>query len=176
MAVSEDVVARVLTQEHRKLAAYTWSLVRDNHMVDDILQEVATVAIRKRGDLNDETHLLAWLRVTCRRTALDALKRRGQRPALLGDAALDLLDLEWQDRQRHDSADLLSALEACLKKLTNYSQNLINMRYKQGLSAAQIAKQLGRKPASMRVIISRLHRALGDCIRQRLAREAEHEG
>lgn len=176
MPLSEDIVARILTQEHRKLAAYAWSLVRDNHLVDDILQEVAMVAIRKRAELNDETHLLAWLRVTCRRTALDTLKRRGQRPTLLGDAALDLLDLEWQDRERIDSADLLSALQTCLKKLTNYSQNLIQMRYRQGLSAAQIATQLGRKPASMRVIISRVHRALGDCIRQRIEQEAKHEG
>lgn len=175
MPLDEDTLARLLAREHNKLAAYAWSLVHDDHLVDDILQEMSIVAIRKRQEINDEQHLLAWLRITCRRTALDLLRRRNSRPHPLGEAALDLLDLEWSKRETTHTADVMEALRFCLDQLKPYARQLMELRHRDGMSSAGIAQLLGRNLASVHVAVSRVHRALGNCIRQRLAKEAACE-
>src|SRR5262245_21757707 len=108
MSLDEAAIARLLVREHDKLAAYVWSLVRDDHLVDDILQELALVAIRKRAEIVDEQHFLAWMRVACRLTALDTLKRLQRRPLSLDDAVLDLLDTEWAKHDATPSAHLMN--------------------------------------------------------------------
>lgn len=169
MSLSEEAVVSTLYREHRQLAAYAWSLLRDNHLVEDVLQEIAMVAVRKRLEIADEQHLRGWLRVACRRMSLDAIRRRGRRPTLLGEGVLDLLDSEWAEREQLDSASGLTALEACLNELTDYARQLMQLRYADGLTSGQIAVRLGRKPASMRVVLCRIHKSLGECVRRRLA-------
>jgi RNA polymerase sigma-70 factor (ECF subfamily) len=174
MAIDEATLARLLVREHDKLAAYAWSLVRDDHLVDDILQELALIAIRKREEIVDEQHFLAWMRVTCRRTALDTYKRRKHRPHPLGDAVLDLLDAEWTERDAVASPDLSEALRSCLEQLTPYARRLVQMRYGEGLKTSQVARSLGRNVETIYVALTRVHRALGDCIRGQLAKETLH--
>ena len=172
MAIDEGTLAQLLVREHDKLASYAWSLVRDDHLVDDILQELALVAIRKRQEIVDEQHFLAWMRVTCRRTALDTLKRRNRRPHPLGEAVLDLLDAHWAEHDQTPSADLAEALRLCLEQLTPYARRLVQMRYGEGLKTSRIAGALGRNVATIYVAITRVHQTLGDCIRGRMAKEA----
>lgn len=171
MSLDEAKLAQLLVREHDKLAAYAWSLVRDDHLVDDLLQELALIAIRKRDEILDEEHFLAWMRVTCRLTALDMLKRRNRRPHPLGEAVLDLLDSEWQQHDVHASADTIGALRECLKQLSPYARNLVELRYGQGLKSGRIAEVVQRRINTVYVALARVHQTLAACIEDRLATE-----
>ena len=48
MALSETIIVRVLLAERAKLLAYIWVIVRDAHLVEDVFQEVAALAVQKR--------------------------------------------------------------------------------------------------------------------------------
>jgi RNA polymerase sigma-70 factor (ECF subfamily) len=174
MSIDLATLTRLFVREHDRLAAYAWSLVHDDHLVDDILQEVALIATRKCDEIVDEHHFLGWMRVTCRNVALDMSKRRNRSPSLLGDEALNLLDVEWARRDQAATSDLTDALRTCLERLSPYARQLVGLRYGQGLKSARIAALLQRDTNAVYVALTRVHRKLGDCVRLRLSNEAAH--
>jgi RNA polymerase sigma-70 factor (ECF subfamily) len=171
MPLDEETLTRLLVREHDKLVAYTWTMVRDDHLVEDILQEVALVAVRKRSEIQDDQHFLAWMRVACRLTALDMLKRRGRQPASMGDEVLSLLDEAWAERDTTPVTGIVEALRKCVEELTPYSRQLIELRYHKGWKSAKIAASLKRETHAIYVALTRIHRSLADCVRRRMSEE-----
>lgn len=78
MALDETTIVRVLLAERARLLAYIWVIVRDVHLVEDVFQEVAALAVQKREELRDEAALPVWLRRTARFQALAALRDKSQ--------------------------------------------------------------------------------------------------
>jgi RNA polymerase sigma-70 factor (ECF subfamily) len=171
MPLDEATLAQLLVREHDKLAAYCWSLVRDDHLVDDILQELALLAIRKRDEIQDVQHFLAWMRVTCRLTALDLCRRLDRQAVMLEDSVLSLLDAEWAAHDATPSDGLLEALRHCLEGLAPYGRKLLEMRYHDGWKSAKIAEATQREVQSIYVALTRVHRALRECIDHRMNEE-----
>ncbi len=71
---------------------------------------------------------------------------------------------ESRDRRRE-------ALETCLDGLPKKSRRLLDLRYVDDLSAAEVAKSIGSTDGSVRVLLSRARTALADCVQHRLATE-----
>ena len=172
MAIDSDNLARLLVREHEKLAAYTWQIVRDYHLVTEVLQEMAVVAMRKADQIADERHFPAWARCTCRNLALDLLRQQRRRPILLDNSLLDSLEAQWSQWDAEDSSSLTVALRDCLRGLSRNARQIVELRYGRGMSSAQVAEHLGRKVPTVYVAITRIHQALGECIRRKLAEEA----
>jgi RNA polymerase sigma-70 factor, ECF subfamily len=166
MALDHDTLVRLLIAEHDKLVAYTWQLVRDDHLVEEVLQEMALVAVQKTEQIVDAAHFLAWSRITCRQVAMSLIRKRGRRPVMLSNAVLDLLEGHWQQRDGLSSVDLLAALRKCVARLGPRARRIVEMRYVEGLRSGEIAKQLGVKAPTMYVTLMRIHRALSDCMKQ----------
>lgn len=160
------MLVRLLVAEHDKLVAYTWQLVRDDHLVEEVLQEMALVAVEKKEQIVDAAHFLAWSRTTCRNLALSLIRKRGRRPVMLSNAVLDMLESHWQQRDASSSADLLAALRKCVARLGPRARQIVEMRYAEGLRSGEIAKRLGIKVPTMYVTLMRIHRTLSDCMEQ----------
>jgi RNA polymerase sigma-70 factor (ECF subfamily) len=158
----------LLLRERVKLLAYIRSIVRDDHLAEDVFQDVAVLAVRKCDEIRDGGHFLAWMRLTSRHRALKTLRQR-QHQRLLDEALLDRLDEQWAEYDRASSADLVEALRVCLERLSPYARNLIELRYAEGLSGQRLAEVVDRSLNTVYVTLSRIHRSLGECIRQRLA-------
>jgi RNA polymerase sigma-70 factor (ECF subfamily) len=158
----------LLLRERVKLLAYIRAIVRDGHLAEDVFQEVAVLAIRKRDEIRDGPHFLAWMRLTSRHTALKTLRHR-QHQLLLDESLLDRLDEQWAEHDSASSADLLEALRHCLERLSPHARNLVKLRYAEGVSGQRLAEVVDRSLNTVYVSLSRIHRSLGDCIRQRLA-------
>jgi RNA polymerase sigma-70 factor (ECF subfamily) len=172
MAIPPDTLTRLLVREHDKLAAYTWQIVRDDHLVSEVLQEMALVATRKSEQIAGEAHFPAWARCTCRNLAMDMLRQQKRRPLLLSNSVLDLLDTRWQQYDATDSFNLTAALRECLGGLTDHARQIVELRYGSGLPSARVAERLGRKVPTIYVAIARIHRTLHECIRRKQAEEA----
>ncbi len=142
--------------------------MRDDHLAEDVFQEVAVLAVRKRAEIRDERHFLGWMRLASRHQALKVLRRR-QHHLLLDETLLDRLEEQWAEQDRDASADLLEALRYCLEQLSPYAQNLVKLRYAEGVSGERLAEVVDRSLNTVYVALSRIHRSLGDCIKQRLA-------
>ena len=67
-----DELARVLMAEHARLGAYVLSITGDFHICEDVLQDIALVALEKVQEVGDDVSLRVWLRRIARLKALEA--------------------------------------------------------------------------------------------------------
>jgi RNA polymerase sigma-70 factor, ECF subfamily len=172
MALSETTIVRVLLAERAKLAAYIWVIVRDSHLVEDVFQEVAALAVQKRGELRDEAALPVWLRRTARFQALAALRDKSREPTQpLTPEILDQLDAYWATQDGPAANDRADALQECLPRLSPYARQIVALRYGKGLSGSAVAAKLGRNVRTIYMALTRIHISLRECIEERLAAE-----
>jgi RNA polymerase sigma-70 factor (ECF subfamily) len=166
--IDQESLMILLLRERVKLLAYIRAIVRDEHLAEDVYQDVAVLALRKREEIEDPRHFLAWMRLTSRHRALKLLEQR-RRHVLLDESLLDRLDEQWVEHDVSSTADLTEALRHCLERLTPRARDLIRLRYAEGISGARLAAGVDRSLNAVYVSLSRIHRSLGDCIRRRLA-------
>jgi RNA polymerase sigma-70 factor (ECF subfamily) len=158
----------LLLRERVKLLAYIRAIVRDAHLAEDIFQDVAVIALRKRDEIRDGRHFLAWIRLTARNLALKVVRRQ-QRYQLLDETLLDQLDEQWAEHDLSSTTDLVEAFRDCIERLSPHARDLLKRRYVDGISGLHLAELFDRTLNTIYVSLSRIHRSLGDCIRQRLA-------
>ena len=168
MPIDNDCLAQVLLREREKLYAYSWAIVRDDELAEEILQEVALIALQKRDSIHDERHLAGWLRLAIRKRAYALARKRRARPLPMDNVLLDLMDAGWRRWDDAPSDALLAALDACLGTLTENSRELVELRYQQGMKSSQVAAQLGRNVQAVYVALTRIHTKLLECMRLRL--------
>ncbi|QNN25231.1 sigma-70 family RNA polymerase sigma factor [Planctomycetales bacterium ZRK34] len=168
MAMEQEQVVRQLLVERDKLFAYIWAIVRDDHLAEDVFQDVSLLAMKKADEIDGPDHLPHWLRATARHRALYAIRQRGGAP-ILDDNLLDQMESDWRQFDPFAADDMTDALRHCLSRLSPDARRLIEMRYRESIKPAGIAQRLGRKVTTVYVTLTRAHRSLGDCIRHRLA-------
>ena len=160
--MQEADVVRVLLEARIRLTVPIWSIVRESQAVEDIVQEVVLRALRQREQINDEGHLLAWSRTTAKNLAVDWLRQRGKSQVMDGGA----MDRIWSisDDQAKGLSDRKDALRLCLKKMPQRSREMIQLRYGEGLSCIEVAKQIGASLDAVYKRLSRAHQDLRRCV------------
>lgn len=167
-ATEEDFLRHVLS-ERQKLLAYIRSIVRRRDLAEDLFQDVCVLALQKRHEIADVTHLAGWLRVSARQLAMNAIRKHGHREQLLGDRIHELMETRWQRLDGVEGSALGEALEHCLGRLGGPARDLLRARYAEGVSSGQLAKRLGRPVGSLYTTLSRIHKALAQCVIERVA-------
>jgi RNA polymerase sigma-70 factor, ECF subfamily len=176
VGLSETELVRWLLSERARLLAYIWAIVRDNHLTEDIFQEVSLLAVDKRSEIRNSAALPVWLRKAARFHALAAIRRDRKNPAVLSNEVLDALDRSWASRDQASAAATVEALQQCLAELAPKSRELVALRYQDRLSGDEVAGRLGVKVHSVYVALGRVHRALRDCIQRRLSSKGDARG
>jgi RNA polymerase sigma-70 factor, ECF subfamily len=177
VALEIEQVVRLLTAEHNKLGAYVWSITGDFNVCEDVLQEVALLAIEKGREVADEPRLKVWFRRVARLKALEALRQRHRTAVPFCEETMDKLERQWEPYdQQAELADssTVEMLQACMNELTVLQRRLLDLRYASGLHSSQIAKRLKMKVKTVYQAITRAHRSLVDCVqKKRLAATQE---
>jgi RNA polymerase sigma-70 factor (ECF subfamily) len=171
MPLDHDTIVRALLRDRARLHAYVWAIVRDEHVAEDVFQDVSVLAIAKREEIADEAHLAAWLRKAARFESLKALRNRKSRPVAVDEQVLDLLEAQWGELDLISTHQMTHALRRCLGTLTPSARQILQLRYVQGLSGQQVAAQLHQKTHSIYVAIGRIHQRLAECMRRRMGED-----
>lgn len=172
MALETEQIVRVLMAERDKLIAYAWSIMGDFTLCEDVVQEVALLAMTRAREVADEACLRTWLRQAARYKAFEALREKRRTPPLLSEEILDKLESHWEALDRRSGAaecTIMEFLRACLQELTANQRRLLTFRYGTGLRSRDIAKQLDMKVETVYQAITRAHRTLAKCVQGRLA-------
>jgi RNA polymerase sigma-70 factor (ECF subfamily) len=169
MAVQQDVVVQLLLTHRGKLVGAIRAMVADEHLAEDIFQEVSIAAICKCDEITDVDHFAPWVRSAARLEALTALRNRNRLPRALTADVLDALEQHWQRFDRQPDTDLTDALKNCLERLSPYAKQLVETRYTHGKRGSDLATALRRSLNTVYVALTRVHRSLRDCLRQHLA-------
>jgi RNA polymerase sigma-70 factor, ECF subfamily len=177
VALEIEQVVRLLTAEHNKLGAYVWSLTGDFNLCEDVLQEVALLAMEKGREVADEVRLKVWFRRAARLKALEALRQKRRTAIPFSEETLDMLEHEWEPYdQQNELADssIVGMLRACMNQLTEVQRRLLNLRYANGLRSGEIARRLNMQVKTVYQALTRAHRSLLDCVhKKRLAATRE---
>lgn len=175
MPIDQDTMLRTLLSDRARVLAYIRSIVRRHELAEDIFQDVCVLALEKRDTIVDEQHLAAWLRTAARLRAMNVLRKKQTHQRTLDESVLDRIEQQWK---RHDDSgsDLAEMLGGCLNRLSAKARQLIQARYGDGLTVAQIADRDARPVSSLYVALSRVHAALADCVfRVNAGRKALHD-
>jgi RNA polymerase sigma factor (sigma-70 family) len=129
--------------------------VKDKHLAEDVTQSVFMVLARKAGRVRPGASLAAWLLVTTRYLALDALDAKATRERHEREAAamaktetLPIDPAQWDAISPH--------LDAALASLNGKDREAITLRYFQNKSFKEVADAMGSTVEAAR---QRVHRA-----------------
>ena len=164
-----DEIAAILLAERLPLTAFVASVTRDFHLAEDIFQELCVKAVATAAQFESPQHLLHWARLAGKNRAIDVLRTRDGRYEGLSDDVLEKLASEWPSQA--DVSPMRAALAFCIEQVTPKNRELLRMRYFERRSCDELAAILGRKIETVYQALSRLHKALGECIRARLQQE-----
>ena len=128
--------------------------LRDNATAEDLTAEVFVRALRKIGDFEWRgVDFSAWLLRIARNILLDHVKSSGSRLEVVGIAPGDMpesatpgSDLEVIDRLDRE------ALHLALNKLRPEHQEVLYLRFLQGLSSSEVAQAMGKTEGAVRVL------------------------
>ena len=134
---------------------------------DDIMQETATIMWRKFDDFKGGD-FAAWGMKIARFRVLKFHEQRRDRCLQFSKKTIeeiskysgDILD-QLDDRMR--------ALQGCLGKLDEKDRELVRLRYEQDFTLKSIAENVGRSVDGIYKTMSRIHYALGQCVKRTIA-------
>jgi RNA polymerase sigma-70 factor (ECF subfamily) len=137
--------------------------------VDDILQSVAMTVVDKFGEYDSSRPFVNWAIGIARNLVLDRRRLYARSRLIFSEQAMKVVEqaaievgCEYDQRA--------VALRQCLSEISEESQQLIRMRYEQNVSVQVIADQLGRRANTVSMSLTRIRRALRDCVQGRLNR------
>ncbi len=152
MSGHAELDAEVILQHSGFIRSLARGLLRDESLVDDVVQETLIKALEKgprhRGALT------AWLRTVTRNIAYKTYRGTARRRAREEEAAQPERLTATVDIVARGEA--LESLTASVMDLPEAAREVVFLRYYEGLSHAQISEQLGVAPGAVRM---RLHRA-----------------
>jgi RNA polymerase sigma-70 factor, ECF subfamily len=170
-AAPTDDFVQLFTKWQRRLFLFILAQVPHTGDAEEILQETNLVIWRKSHVYRPGTNFFAWC---CRIAVLEVLKHRERRrrnAVILSDALIEVIA-----REAEENVDSLEAqrraLLVCLTRLAPADRELIRERYAPGETGKSVAHKLGRPTNSVYQSLSRIRRALLECIKRRMAAEA----
>lgn len=155
MAIPEHQFRGLIETHQRMVFSLALRILGDYATAEEVAQDVFLELYRNGERLESEDHIRFWLRRTAKHRAIDAMRRKSNRP----EAGAD----EWME-QDHTAAASSSLnvstearLESLLRTLPDGLRAAIILRYQEDMLPDEIAAALGQSAASVK---SQLHRGL----------------
>ncbi len=162
---------QLFTRYQRRIYLFILGQVPNPIDAEEVLQETNVVILRKHTQFEMGTNFLAW---GCSVARFEILKHRDRykRDRLhFSNEFLQLVEGETVKREAVSEARR-EALVGCISKLSETDRELIQLRYSPGNNGHNVAEALGRPANSVYQSLSRIRKALLDCINRRVAAEA----
>ena len=168
---SEDFVG-LLAKYEPQIRRYVLSLVSDYESTEDVIQETFIAIWRKFDEYDPERPFYPWACQFARNKVLNFYKKQSIRKRYFSDLTVELL-MNTEERTSSKMADHIESLSECVEKLELGDQELLNRRYADEVSIAEVAVQTGEPVQKLYRSLERIRRVLLHCIR---ARGATMEG
>ena len=152
------------------LLVYLQTLVRDEHLAEDLTQESLITAQKSLSGFRKGANFGAWLRGIVRMKYLEWT--RSHRTEQLDAGVLDAIDHQHQtwdraaEEGRENAAD---AVRTCIQKLPPHLGESLELFYRAEESCTAIAGRLHISEVVVRKRLQRARESLAECIRRRLA-------
>jgi RNA polymerase sigma-70 factor (ECF subfamily) len=167
--LTEEFIASY-TSCQSQLFAFLLSILGSPHQAEEVLQEANLVIWRKSEQFQPGTSFIAWAITIARYQAMAYREKQGREYLVFNDQVTEAIAEAYTQHDRWTS-DRLSKLDHCFGQLPQAAQELLTLRYREGLNPAGIAEKQGKTYRAIVQSLSRIRSMLADCIRQK---EASH--
>lgn len=157
--VPDNSLLENLYQKHaRDVLRYIQRYIFSREDADDLLVEVFLAVLENEHVLNlSEGSQLAWLQRVARNKAVDYQRQAVRHPAVVLDEALDS-PFEIDDLTPEQIAldqEAVDVLRGRLALLPELQQQVLRLRFADGLRTKEIAEQLQKSDGAIRSLLSR---------------------
>lgn len=152
------------------VSAYVFAAISGFHDAEDVVQRIALELARRFDEYDPNRPFAGWALWIAKSRVIDFYRFQGRCRVVFSDDLLQKL-AETIAQQADGRNQRREALEACLDGLPEKSRRMLELRYVDELSAAEVAREIGSTSGSVRVLLTRVRAALADCIQRRLATE-----
>lgn len=168
MVVNDDgKVVELITRHQQLLYSYIVSLLYRPQDAQDVLQETNLILWEKRTNAPNDDEFGAWACTVAFYQVL-SYRKRNQRSRLFFSEGL-LKDLATQVVSEPELAYLRNrALQQCVERLPDNSQQLLKQRYFTRMSVTDIAEEMERTAKAVSQSLYRIRKNLMECIQRRL--------
>ncbi|TWU22715.1 sigma-70 family RNA polymerase sigma factor [Bythopirellula polymerisocia] len=167
-----DEFVALLAQHESQIFSFLYALVCHRDDAQDLMQEATVTMWRNFDQFKAGTNFSAWGCEISKNCALNYFQSRKRRK-MFSTTMIELLaetesttDVEMRLARRQ-------ALRHCLDKLGAKDRELVSQCYGSNTSIKSIAEQIKRPVAGIYNSLSRIRRALYQCIEATLAREEQ---
>lgn len=165
----DEAFLKVLAH-HTMLRAYILAIVRDAHLAEDTLSDTTLAIVHAWGRFDSRKPFGPWARGVARRVALANLRKARRGGVELDEELLEAVGVHldaFGGEVNFDERRL--ALRRCVEQLPQHSRELVQWRYFDEQSYDEIVRRTGRNIAALYKAFSRIHEALGDCVKRKLS-------
>ena len=164
------------TQAQPVVAAFISSLVQNFEDANDVLQSVAVVIVRKYDKYDKKIPFTAWAIGIAKNEVLHYRRKVAKDRHIFDDELVNTIAQTYQVKSS-ELDDIKKAIDGCVSRVQGRWQQILQMRYLQGMDAKRIAQCLGISSNAVFLILHRLRLSLRDCIQYALSmRKFEHNG
>ncbi len=150
-----------------KIHRYLLSLVPNLHDADDLFQQTNLFLWREFDRFEEGTNFVSWACAVAYHEVLAWRKTRSRERLVFSDAFLAAVSSQLDSSA--ERIELRSqALVQCVEKLPKHHRELIQLRYGELGRVESIAEKVGRTTEAVYRMLSRIRRALYDCVDQAL--------
>jgi RNA polymerase sigma-70 factor (ECF subfamily) len=165
-----EIFVGLITKSEPQLRRFVRTLLPSWADVDEVVQRTALAAWRKFAQFEVGSDFLKWALIVARFEALAYRRSMARDRHVFSDALLELMAdeaaLETEAAQQEERA-----LEECLTTLPPERRELILKAYAPGVDQRDLAHDLGRTPAALYMVLSRIRKELGRCIESKLNKQ-----
>lgn len=165
---NHDIGARLM-QHRRTLYSYVFACVRDEHTAEDIVQDVAQIAISSIDSLRDPERFSNWLFGIARRRVLMEF-RNHKREQVMPPDVVELLALASENTSLNAVSRRKQFLTECIEDLPDEMQAILRHRYDGSVQdISELAARFDRTVQAVYGVLKRLRVKLATCVERKLS-------
>lgn len=164
----------LLTHCEAQIMGYLLSVCSRGDDVEDIFQQTVLTMWQKIDQFEPGTNFLAWACTIAKFKVLES--SRANRRLLFGDELVSNLAESFGNQDLELRLARKRALVGCLANLRDSDRHLVDVCYQSDKTIAHVAGDIGRSVRSVYKSLSRIRKALFQCIQSKLAQEGHGRG
>ena len=168
-AGSMEAFAELVRRHEKRVRGFLAKYLFDHPIVDDLAQDVFLAMFEKFKNGDAPKSVSRWLITVAKFKAIDFLRAKSNQKCQASDQLDQLLvktQMQKIEESEFQTVEESEALRQCLSRLSPEHRKLVDAFYFENSTAESIARKTDRKPASIRMKLLRIRKALGKCIKK----------
>ncbi|NLX98904.1 MAG: sigma-70 family RNA polymerase sigma factor [Rhodopirellula sp.] len=169
----DDVFMDLLSRHQGQLFGYIFAAVRNLDDAEELYQQTCLILWRKFADYRPQSDFARWASKVAKFEILHFQRSRRRSPIVFNEKILANLAEAQPSREDPSLRAHEEILAECVNELPSGDQRLVRLCYGTQRSIKQVAGQLNYSTQTVYNSLSRIRRALYDCIQSKQDLERE---